>query len=195
MAATPAPAAKPAEAAPAAAAAAPSGGGFAAWLPLIANIVLMPVLAWATVNFLILPKMRGEAAPAKEAAAGEGAAGGHGEGGGKAASSHEGGKGKLKPTAALSNKVIVNVSGTQGTRYLLANLTLVGASPGLEEIVKTHDAELREAAGSLLSVKTIADLEKPGARNLIRTELMSAFNNILGNGVVTDIYLTEFAIQ
>ncbi|MGH7973851.1 MAG: flagellar basal body-associated FliL family protein [Limisphaerales bacterium] len=41
----------------------------------------------------------------------------------------------------------------------------------------------------------MADLEKPGARNLIRSELISGFNNILGGPLVQEIYLTEFAIQ
>ena len=43
--------------------------------------------------------------------------------------------------------------------------------------------------------RKIFDLEKPDARNLIRNELITGFNTILGDSVVTDIYLTEFAIQ
>jgi flagellar basal body-associated protein FliL len=50
-------------------------------------------------------------------------------------------------------------------------------------------------ACGVLSTKTLADLEKPTARNLIRTELISGFNNILGEAMVQEIYLTEFAIQ
>ena len=46
-----------------------------------------------------------------------------------------------------------------------------------------------------LSSKTLADLEKPGARNLIRTELINGFNNVLGDNSVQEIYITEFAIQ
>ena len=36
-----------------------------------------------------------------------------------------------------------------------------------------------------LSSKTLADLEKPGARNLIRTELINGFNNVLGDNSVS----------
>ena len=43
--------------------------------------------------------------------------------------------------------------------------------------------------------ETLADLEKPGARNLIRTELINGFNNILGDNSVQEIYITEFGIQ
>lgn len=179
------PSAEPAaEKAAAPAPAAAGGGGMKAWLPLILNLVLMPLLAYGTVTFLILPKMKAGAPAAHgEAAKGE-ATGGSKEGGGK-----------QKYPAPLSAKVIVNVAGTMGTRFLLANLTLVGTNEKLKELVEKNDAELRDAAASALSVKTISDLEKPGARNLIRTELTSVFNNILGEGAVTDIYLVEFAIQ
>ena len=46
-----------------------------------------------------------------------------------------------------------------------------------------------------LANKTLADLEKPGARNLIRTELINGFNNVLGENSVQEIYITEFGIQ
>jgi flagellar protein FliL len=151
----------------------------------VANLVLMPVLAYATVSFLILPKMRvGATSAPAESAKGESAP--HGA---------KDAAGKQKVTVPLGSKVIVNVAGTMGTRYLLANLTLVGSNPELKAMIEKSDAELRDAAASALSVKTINDLERPGARNLIRTELVSVFNNILGEGAVSDIYLTEFAIQ
>ncbi len=182
---------KPAEgAAPAA------GGGIKAMLPLILNVVLMPVMAYVMTVFVLLPKMNssGITAQAKtEATAAEGG-GGHGEpaeeasGGGK-----HGGGGKV--TVPLSTKVLVNVSGTAGTRYLLAALTLVGTHAELKDAVDKSDAQLRDVASSVLATKTIADLDKPGSRNLIRTELISAFNGVLGEGRVKEIYFTEFAIQ
>ena len=191
MAATRAESAKPAPEPPAerttAAAPEAAGGGLQAWLPLAANLVLMPVLAFATFHFLILPQLRATHTDGEPSAV----TNGHtdeksGTGSGKAG-------GQL--TLPLGGKVLVNVAGTMGTRYLLAQLSLVSSNPDLKALMEKHDAALRDAACSALSVKTIADLEKPGARNLIRTELISVFNNILGDGAVSDIYLTEFAIQ
>ncbi len=164
------------------------GGGFKPWLPTLANLLLMPVLAYATVNFLILPKMRAGTAGAAAADAAAGAS----EDKAAAANGKEGNK---KTTAPLGAKVLVNVAGTMGTRYLLASITLVSDNPSLKAVVDKNDAQLRDVAASTLSAKTISDLEKPGARNLIRTELISVFNNVLGDGTVSDIYLTEFAIQ
>jgi len=185
---------------PADAAVPAAGGGMKAMLPLILNIVLMPVIAYVMTVFVLLPKINsaGVAAHAKtEGGDAVAESGGHGEpakeekgGGGK----HGGGAGG-KTSVPLSAKVLVNVSGTAGTRYLLAQLTLVGTHAELKDSVEKSDAQLRDVASSVLSAKTIADLDKPGSRNLIRTELISAFNGVLGEGRVKEIYFTDFAIQ
>ncbi len=177
---------------PEAAAAAPvsTPGGFKAWLPLLLNLLLMPAVAYAVTTFVLLPKLKPspdahDAAPAEH---GEKPDSAHGKDGGKDSS-------KSGNTVALPGKVLVNVAGTMGTRYLLANMTLVGKSGSLKGAVEKNEAQLRDAASSALASKTIADLEKPGARNLIRSELISVFNSVLGAGSVTELYLTEFAIQ
>ena len=106
---------KPAEEAkPAAAAAAPApakGGG--TWVPLIANIVLMPVIAWALTTFVLIPKIKAGGATASHEPTEDG--------------SHN--PAKAKVTVPLAGKVLVNVAGTAGTRYLVANITLVGKKP------------------------------------------------------------------
>jgi flagellar FliL protein len=161
------------------------------WLPLVMNILLMPVLAYVTTVFLLVPKIKSAASPAATAGqshAETSSSASHGE-----PSSSVPGKGKF--TAPLGGKVLVNIAGTMGTRYLLANLTLVGPKANLKDLAEQNDAELRDVAASVLASKTIADLEKPGARNLIRSELISVFNSVLGDGSVTELYLTEFAIQ
>ena len=171
-------------ASPPEAAAAPVSNGFKVWLPLLLNLLLMPALAYAMTKFVLLKMKTSPAAP--EAPAGE-----HAE---KPKDAH--GKDDAKaPAKALPIKVLVNVSGTLGTRYLLATMTLDGKGGGLDAAVEKNADQLRYVASSALSSKTLVDLEKPGARNLIKAELMSIFNNILGAGSVTEIYFTEFAIQ
>lgn len=175
-----------AAAAAAPAAAVSAGGGFKAWLPLIITVVAMPALAFGMTQFVLLPRLQkglGISAPA-------------------AASSPD-----QKPAAASAkpenqdtqsytmSKLLVNVAGTMGARYLLVSLSVVGADPDFKNKLESRDPQLRDMAQGALCTKTLADLEKPGARNLIRTELIDGFNNILGSSVVHEIYLTEFAIQ
>ncbi len=179
---------KPAEEARAAAAApdASKGKGGNPWIPLIANIVLMPAIAYALTVFVLLPKLQGgKTPPATKEGSGEAPAG---EG---AKSSPN--KGRI--TVPLGGKVLVNVAGTAGTRYLVVSMTLVGKTAELKEHVERNDPQLRDAAASILSSKTLSDVDKPGMRNILRAELISAFNDILGKEAVLDIYLTEFAIQ
>jgi flagellar FliL protein len=184
--------------------AAARGGGVKAYLPLLANVVLMPVLAYAMTAYVLVPKLAGKTVAAVAAAAETSPANSHAapaeNHGAKAESPHAAGAnesvtGKTKVSVPLSKKTLVNVSGTMGTRYLLAEFILVGTGPNFRPAVEKADAELRDAAASALSNKTISDLEKPGVRNLVRTELITIFNSILGKGMVSEIYLTEFAIQ
>ena len=166
-------AAKPAEKV----AAAPVAKRGGTWVPLVANIVLMPVIAYALTTFVLIPKIQG----------------------GKGSTSLTGdgtqGTAKSKVTVPLADKILVNVAETAGTRYIVANITLVGKKADLKQKVEVNDPALRDAASSILGLKTISDLEKPGMRNIIRSELIAAFNDILGKESISDIYLTEFAVQ
>ncbi|MBI5799104.1 MAG: flagellar basal body-associated FliL family protein [Verrucomicrobia bacterium] len=187
-------------------------GGAAAWLPLIVMLVGMPAMAFVMTNFLLLPKLKAElgaGAPAghEESAKPEKAEkhdagkseGGHGakeaKSSSKEAPAKEGvSKGGPRSTYQLT-KVLVNVAGSAGARYLIANYTLVGSSSDFKSKLDERKDQLLDVAIGVMGTKSIADLEKPGARNLIRNELMSAWNTALGGNVVKEIYITEFAIQ
>ena len=208
--------AKPEGAAAVAPAEGGGGGGLKSWLPLVVTILLMPALAFVTTKFLIVPKVLhargGEAEPEETTEEGGDAHGakpdakhgedkadkGHGEAKKPEKAEHGekgkgGGKGK-KQTAQLS-KMIVNVAGTAGTRYLMSSITIVGTHADLKAVVEENKDQLLDLANSALASKTISDLEKPGSRNQLRSELMSIFNNALGGTIVQEIYFTEFAIQ
>lgn len=162
-------------------AAAPSGG-LKAWLPLIITILLMPALAFGVAEFVILPQLQ------------------KGLGIKTSSTSTAGGGGSEKESSGaqqsvLMSKMLVNVAGTMGARYLLVSISVVGNGSNFKQVMADHDAQLRDMACGALATKTLADLEKPDARNLIRNELITGFNNILGNSMVQDIYFTEFAIQ
>lgn len=103
--------------------------------------------------------------------------------------------GKFKVTVPLGSKILVNVAGTMGTRYLMTSITLAGTDPDMKAKIDQNKDQLMDLATSTLCTKTIADLEKPGARNVIRAELMTVFNNALGGPLIKEIYITELAIQ
>ncbi len=162
-----------------------AAGGLKAWLPLIITVLLMPALAYAMTSFVLLPRLQKGLglAPA------DATSGGHGE-----AKDGKKGANEKRETVTMT-KLLVNVAGTMGARYLLVSITVVGAGDGFASKMAELDPQLRDMAQGALRSKTLADLEKPGAVNLIRTELISGFNGILGGPLVKEIYVTEFAIQ
>ena len=158
----------------------PQPGGIHAWLPLIVTALAMPILAYATTNYVLVPKVvrAFASSPSQEPNSG----------------STPVAQGGNRQTATLS-KMVVNVAGTMGTRYLLSSITMVGTSTDFKSRVEERRDQLLDLATSTLGNKTIADLEKPGARAQIRTELLSVFNNAFGGGFIDEIYITELAIQ
>jgi flagellar FliL protein len=158
---------------------------FSPWLPLIITVVIMPALAFATTRYLLIPQMK--QALSRQGAAPVESAGTNSSGPGII-------DGKVKVTVPM-DKLLVNVAGTMGTRYLMTSVTLVGTDPNLKDKIEQNKDQLRDLANGTLSTKTIADIEKPDARNVIRAELLEVFNNALGGPVIKEIYITELAIQ
>jgi flagellar FliL protein len=162
-----------------------------AWLPLGVVLLAMPALAYAITTFVLVPRMQkalraSATLPAKT-------------GKDVRADAANAGKEALPSSgtgySVTLNKLLVNVAGTMGSRYLLSSITLLGEAADFPARVAQHEPQLRDLASGILNTKTIADLEKPGARNLIRGELLAGFNTIMGNSAVQEIYFTEFAIQ
>lgn len=146
----------------------------------------MPAMAYGFSMFVLLPRLqKGLGVSTVSAPA-------HGEEGKPPASGHGADAGRQ--TVAIT-KLVVNVAGTMGARYLLASVTLVGDSAEFTRKIEQNEPQLRDMACGILLAKTIADLEKPGARNLIRNELLAGFNHALGGPLVRELFITEFAIQ
>jgi flagellar FliL protein len=191
----------PAEKGEAAAAAAPAAAGssklglFAA----IGAVVLAPALSIAAANFVLLPKLEKKlgAAPAATAAADAPAADAPAAEAKEAKDGKEGkgGKdGKAAPTYEFSN-VVVNLAGTMGTRYLKTSFIVTGAEVGLPAAFEAKKAQLTDVTLSVLSALTLADLEEPGSKNVLREKLVGAYNEVLGRKVVDQVYFSDFVVQ
>lgn len=183
------------------------GGGAAGWLPLIIVLVAMPGLAFVSTKFIIVPQVQkavgaaatvgaggDHAAPAAAASHGAPSGGGSSHGAASGGGGH-GSEGGSEGFDIDINKIVVNVAGTMGTRYLLTSLKLEGQSTEFPAYVEKNRAKLMDVALSTLRGKTIADIERPGSQNQVRTELMTVFNDILTLHPIREMYITEFAIQ
>lgn len=179
-----APAAAPAEGA------APAKGGFAAFLPLIIALVAAPAATFAVAEFVLLPRLKAQLAAATPAAAASGEV--HAAPAPAAASG-----GKDAPAAAsyeFSN-VVVNLAGTMGTRYLKTSFLVTGADANIKAVFETNKPRLTDVTLNVLSSLSLADLEQPGARNIIREKLVLSYNQALGRKVADQVYFSDFVVQ
>ncbi len=186
------PAAAEKEAAPA-----PKGGVLKTWLPVALAVIAAPAASWAVAQFLLLPKLEARLAavhsgeipapaakPAKPAKK-EKPAGGHG--------------GKEAPAATDTyefTNVVVNLSGTMGTRYLKTSFVITGVEPDtIKDAFEENKAKLTDVTLGVLSSVSLADLEEPGAKNILREKLVAAYNQALGSRVAEQIYFSDFVVQ
>lgn len=172
-----------------------------AWVPALIAVLLAPVACWGVAEFVLLPRLQkklaalpaGAHAPADNAAAEGGEAeGGHGEKGHGAGKEGGGGGGNYD----FSN-VVVNLAGTMGTRYLKTSFVVTPAEKGasLKGVFEGQKARLTDITLNVLSSLTLADLEEPGAKNVLREKLVAAYNQALGKRVVEQVYFSDFVVQ
>jgi flagellar FliL protein len=169
--------------------------GFAAWLPVIAAVVLAPAATWATVEFVLVPRLQKKLnAPAENVAEATPAPAAHGEGKGKGKEGKES-KDPNTPSYDGFQNVVVNLAGTMGTRYLKTSFLVIGTDPNIKTIFETDRPKLYDVTINVLSSLTLSDLEEPGSKNVIREKLVTAYNQALSRKVADQVYFSDFVIQ
>lgn len=89
---------------------------------------------------------------------------------------------------------LVNLDGG-GDHYLRASISL-GMRKGItEEEVKEQTALTRDAVLSILSTKTLGELNKPKNKEDLKDELKRKINDVAGDDAVVKVYFTAFATQ
>lgn len=178
----------------AAAAPAAAGGGAKAWMPVIAALILAPVATWATIEFVLVPRLQKKMAVAVAESGGQAEAPAHAP----APAPAKGKDGKDAKAGGPSyefQNVVVNLAGTMGTRYLKTSFIVTGADANIKTIFDGAKPKLTDVTLNVLSSLTLADLEEPGAKNIIREKLVSAYNQAVGRRVADQVYFSDFVIQ
>jgi flagellar protein FliL len=164
--------------------------GLGAWLPAIVAVVVAPAITWAAVQYVLMPRLQKRivAAAAIDPATGAPA---------PAGASTE--KGNEKPKDGIVTydgfqNIVVNLSGTMGTRYLKTSF-LVGGTSEIKTVFEKSRPQLWDVTLNVLSTLSLADLEEPGSKNVIRERLVSAYNQTLGRKVAEQIYFSDFVVQ
>ena len=91
--------------------------------------------------------------------------------------------------------VVVNVKGTNASRFVKTDVLVEAPAPVILEI-QHNEPKYRDIIASTLSQKSLEELSDPGIRARLRSELISLINPLLqGKGEVKSIYFPSFLIQ
>lgn len=99
---------------------------------------------------------------------------------------------------AVSERTVANVANTGGNRYLVVKIALIrteSKDTDFPKRVEKYRDRLDAAASTILSSKTLEELEKPGIRTLVKAELQGEFNRVLGHASVKEILFPVWVIQ
>lgn len=96
--------------------------------------------------------------------------------------------------------VVVNIDGTQGTRYLKLAVQLVVSEARLALELKdvSRKALVKDRIIASAGNKSISDLEGDRGRETLKREIIQRLNTEFGskmNGAVIDVYFSEYLIQ
>ncbi len=108
-----------------------------------------------------------------------------------------GGEGEKTDGAPLYtiDNLVVNPSGTQGTRFLVVSLAIRVSDKTTTEQLVAHDPEIRDALLGLLASRTVQQLSNPGIRDSLKVQLRAAVETVMGKGTVANILMPQFVLQ
>ncbi len=89
---------------------------------------------------------------------------------------------------------VVNLSDPTGKRYLRLGME-VETNQDVAASVKSQNAKIRDAVIVLLAGKTFADISSAEGKILLKAEVASRLNQILGGAYVVRVYFTEFVVE
>lgn len=156
-----------------------SGGG-KSWAPLVAILVLMPAISYAMMEYWMFPRLDDRIAAIVN---------------GETPQRESGRKQTGMAHSHTFDDIIVNISGTLGTRYLKTSFTIHGDEPGMEETIRAMHSRILDAVLGTLASLRLQDLEQPGARNFVRSELIDSINSTAGRQFVQELYFVDFIVQ
>ncbi|WP_374290916.1 flagellar basal body-associated protein FliL [Desulfovibrio desulfuricans] len=147
----------------------------------------------------------GKGAAGQPGAAGAGNAGGGSGHGGAAGAGNAGGAGdaRIERQSDLPRNggqvlplpaITVNISDPSGRRYLKLGME-VEVNSDVSAALQANSAKIRDAIIMLLAGKTFGDISSPDGKVLLKAEVASRLNQILGAQRIIRVYFTDFVVE
>lgn len=107
----------------------------------------------------------------------------------------EGGKEKAKPVTSITN-IVTNLADPGGKRYIRLSVDFDFANDdAAQEFAEKYQARVKDAILTLLWSKTSEELSTVDGMLAFRTELQNRVNQIIGQGAVKQVFITDRVIQ
>lgn len=90
---------------------------------------------------------------------------------------------------------VVNLMDQGGSKYLKVSVQIELSNAKLLEQAKNKTPQIRDAIITLLTNKTSDELITPEGKLLLKDEIKQRVAQILGEGTVINVYLTDFVMQ
>ena len=106
------------------------------------------------------------------------------------------GEKKAGATVHMMENLVLNPSGSNGTRFLMTAVAAEVKDEKVKEEMMGRDAELRDAALRILGVRTVEQLADMTLREALKKELVDSLNaRLASKTAIKRIYFPQFVIQ
>lgn len=130
------------------------------------------------------------------AAAAEGDATDDHEKGAAPKKSKGGGHGKAEASPLYNiESLVVNPSGTQGTRFIVMSIAVETKNSQVTDDLKSRDAEVRDVLVNLVASQTIDELADLNRREALKQAIGEQLEAIAGKGSIMRVFLPQFVLQ
>lgn len=107
---------------------------------------------------------------------------------------HEGAE-KEESLIVPVDTIVVNLSGSNGRRYLKAKINLEAKDGEVKKLIESKSIQIKDRLISILSSKTLEDIDGLEAQENLRKETKDAVDVVLKVEGVLQVYFTEFVVQ
>lgn len=116
----------------------------------------------------------------------------------KAAEGEAGKEGAKAPTPAAVHSldnIVMNPSGSNNQRFLLLTVSYELSTVGQVDVLKAHEAEVRDLIQRVVGKRTIDQLGDFALRDSLKAELLTATEGVIGEKTVKKVFFPLFVIQ
>ncbi len=163
----------------------PKASTFSTWAPALAVLIGLPIVSFLFTEYVLSPRLQKQITQALQQSMDP----------------------ELSPsdTPTSPNEATVqtyelkdivgNLIGSGQSRYIRVSYVVEGTQPNFSELMEQHKAQLIDTTLSILALLSTDDLSKPNIKDIVRTQLLQNFEQVLQNKYIKSLFFSQFIIK